>query len=44
MSIGSEREAESSRVLLLKTCWKISEETAKIFKERWRDHFLLQAV
>lgn len=43
-STASEREAESSRVLLLSTCWKITEETAKISEERWRDHFLLQVV
>lgn len=24
--------------------WKITEETAKISEERWRDHFLLQVV
>ena len=44
MSTASEREAESSTVLLLSTCWKIIEETAKISEERWRDHFLLQVV
>lgn len=44
MSTASEREAESSRVLLLSTCWKIIEETAKISEERWKDHFLLQVV
>lgn len=44
MSTASEREVESSRVLLLSTCWKIKEETAKICEERWKDHFLLQVV
>ena len=44
MSTASEREAESSTVLLLSTCWKIIEETAKISEERWRHHFLLQVV
>ena len=44
MSTASEREAKSSTVLLLSTCWKIIEETAKISEERWRDHFLLQVV
>lgn len=44
ISTASEREAKSSRVLLLSTCWKIIEERAKISEERWRDHFLLQVV
>lgn len=43
MSIAVE-ERENSGEILLQTCQKTPEETAKIFEEEWRDYFLLQAV